>query len=50
MHQNTTHKGLETDFKNASTGIWLLIGLVGAGKTTLAQKLWATDPKGTIRS
>ncbi|MCK4233642.1 AAA family ATPase [candidate division WOR-3 bacterium] len=50
MYKNTIHKGLETDFKNAPTGIWILIGLVGAGKTTFAQKLWTTDPTGTIRS
>jgi predicted kinase len=28
----------------------LLIGLVGAGKTTFAQKLWASHPQSTIRS
>lgn len=41
---------IEADFKNAHTGLWLFIGLVGSGKTTFAQKLLATDPKGTIRS
>ncbi len=38
------------DFKNGYTGIWMLIGLVGAGKTTFAKQLWAVDPKRTVRS
>lgn len=38
------------DFKGMNTSIWMLIGLVGAGKTTFAQKLWAADPKKTVRS
>ncbi len=41
---------LMEDFKKESTALWMLIGLVGAGKTTFAQQLWAADPKRTIRS
>ena len=41
---------LEKDFIKASSSIWLLVGLVGAGKTTFAQKLWAASPKDTIRA
>jgi hypothetical protein len=41
---------LKEDFQNGDTSIWMLIGLVGAGKTTIAQQLWATDPKRTVRS
>ncbi len=28
---------------------WLLIGLIGSGKTTFSRKLWETNPQGTIR-
>ena len=28
---------------------WLLIGLIGSGKTTFSRKLWARDPQNTIR-
>jgi len=28
---------------------WLLIGLIGSGKTTFSRKLWAKDPENTIR-
>lgn len=38
------------DFQKPGTSIWMLIGLVGAGKTTLAKQLWATDPKRSVRS
>jgi hypothetical protein len=38
------------DFRESPAGIRMLVGLIGAGKTTLAQQLWATDPKKTIRS
>lgn len=41
---------LERDFSNANASLWLLVGLVGAGKTTFAQKLWSISPKGTIRA
>ncbi len=41
---------IEIDFNKDHTSIWLLIGLVGAGKTTFAQKLWSISPKRTIRS
>jgi hypothetical protein len=41
---------LESDFRKSKNGLWLLVGLVGAGKTTYSQRLWVTDPAGTIRS
>jgi hypothetical protein len=41
---------IKTEFLHGRSGIWMLIGLVGAGKTTFAQQLWAADPKKTVRS
>ena len=56
MQENKMLKGvksqshLERDFNNANASLWLLVGLVGAGKTTFAQKLWSISPPKTIRA